>query len=47
MVMEKGAVGLYYFISLMGSDEKIMLKKLPGKLDEVIRPETSATVIKI
>ena len=37
--------GLYDFTSLMGSDKKIMLKKLPGKLDGVIRPETSVTVI--
>ena len=39
--------GLYDFTSLMGSDKKIMLKKLPGKLDGVIRPEISATVIRI
>ena len=37
----------YDFTSLMGSDKKILLQHLPGKLEGVIRPETSVTVIKL
>ena len=36
--------GLYDFTSLMGTDKKILLAKLPQKLDGIITP---ATVIKI
>ena len=39
--------GLYAFTSLMGSDKKLLLKKLPDNLQGAIRPETSATVIQI
>ena len=39
--------GLYDFTSLMGSDKKLLLKKLPENLQGVMRPETSATVIQI
>ena len=39
--------GLYDFTSLMGSDKKLLLKKLPENLQGVIRPETSATLIQI
>lgn len=39
--------GVYDFTSLMGTDKKILLEKLPSKLYTVTSPETSATVIKI
>ena len=39
--------GIYDFTSLMGSDKKLFLKKLPENLHGVIKPETSATVIQI
>ena len=39
--------GLYDFTSLMGTDKKISLAKLPQKLDGIITPSSSATVIKI
>jgi hypothetical protein len=39
--------GVYDFTSLMGTDKKILLEKLPSKLHTVTSPETSATVIKI
>ena len=39
--------GVYDFTSLMGSDKKILLEKLPSKLEGVITPATSSTVIKI
>ncbi|XP_067042143.1 uncharacterized protein [Acropora muricata] len=39
--------GLYAFTSLMGSDKKLLLKKLPDNLQGAIRPETSATFIQI
>ncbi|KAK2550530.1 hypothetical protein P5673_028729 [Acropora cervicornis] len=39
--------GLYAFTSLMGSDKKLLLKKLPDNLQGAIRPETSATVTQI
>ena len=39
--------GLYDFTSLMGSDKKLLLKKLPDNLQGAIRPETSATVVQI
>ena len=32
--------GLLNFTSLMGSDKKLLLKKLPAKLENVVRPET-------
>jgi len=38
---------MYDFTSLMGSDKKILLEKLPSKLEGIITPETSSTVIKI
>lgn len=33
--------------SLMGSDKKLLLKALPDKLSGVVRPEISATVVKL
>ena len=39
--------GCYDFTSLMGSDKKILLKELPPKLHNVIKPETRDVVIKI
>ena len=39
--------GLYAFTGLMGSDKKLLLKKLTDKLQGAIQPETSATVIQI
>ncbi|CAB4025926.1 Hypothetical predicted protein [Paramuricea clavata] len=39
--------GTFDFTSLMGNDKKILLEKLPQKLEGVISPATSATVIKI
>lgn len=39
--------GLHDFTSLMGTDKKLLLEKLPAKLDGVISPATSSTVIKI
>jgi hypothetical protein len=39
--------GIHDFTSLMGSDKKLLLKFLPDKLKEVVRPETSDTVVKI
>ncbi|XP_028394380.1 uncharacterized protein LOC114518556 [Dendronephthya gigantea] len=39
--------GVYDFTSLMGTDRKILLEKLPMKLDGVIGNSTSSVVIKI
>ena len=39
--------GLLDFNSLMGSDKKLLLKKLLAKLENVVRPETRSTVIKL
>lgn len=39
--------GIHDFTSLMGSDKKLLLRILPEKLPGVIRPETSATVVKL
>lgn len=39
--------GINDFTSLVGSDKKLLLKKLPENLQGVIEPETSATVIQI
>ncbi|CAB4023222.1 Hypothetical predicted protein [Paramuricea clavata] len=39
--------GIHHFTSLMGSDKKLLLRTLPDKLPGVIRPETSATVVKL
>lgn len=39
--------GVYDHTSLMGTDKKILLERLPPKLHTVISKETSATVIKI
>ena len=39
--------GIYDFTSLMGSDKKILMKKLPDKLEGVVKSETSETVVKI
>ena len=41
------ASGMYDFTSLMRSDKKILLEKLPSKLEGIITPEASSTVIKI
>ena len=41
------ASGVHEFTSLMGTDRKILLENLPAKLDGVIDPSTSATVIRI
>lgn len=39
--------GLYDFTSLMGTDRKILLENLPAKLEGIISPATSHTVIDI
>lgn len=39
--------GVYDFTSLMGADRKILLEKLPMKLDGVLSNSTSSVVIKI
>ena len=39
--------GLFDFTSLMGTDKKLLLQKLPAKLNGIISPATSNTVIKI
>lgn len=39
--------GTHEFTSLMGSAKKILLEKLPSKLKDIIRPETSETVINL
>ncbi|CAH3172702.1 unnamed protein product [Porites lobata] len=39
--------GLYDFTSLMGTDKKLLLEKLPAKLDGIISRATSTTVIKL
>ena len=39
--------GLLDFTSLMGSDKKILLEKLPDKLVNVLRPEHRETEIKL
>jgi len=39
--------GTFDFTSLMGSSKKILLEQLPPKLQGVIRPSTSDTVIRI
>ncbi|CAB3983391.1 Hypothetical predicted protein [Paramuricea clavata] len=39
--------GLLDFTSLMGSDKKLLLQKLPSKLENVVKPETLETVIKL
>lgn len=39
--------GTHDFTSLMGTDKKLLLEKLPAKLDGIIGPTTSSTVIKI
>lgn len=41
------ASGIKDFTSLMGSDKKLLLKSLPDKLAQVVRPETSDTVVKL
>ena len=39
--------GLQDYTSLMGSDKKLLLQKLPSKLGDVVKPETGETVIKL
>ncbi|KXJ10506.1 hypothetical protein AC249_AIPGENE18777 [Exaiptasia diaphana] len=39
--------GLYDFTSLMGSEKKVLLEKLPSKLEGVITPETANDVVQI
>jgi hypothetical protein len=39
--------GTYDFTSLMGCAKKVLLKKLPSKLKDIIRLETSETVINL
>ena len=39
--------GVHEFTSLMGPAKKILLEKLPSKLDGILDSKTSATVIKI
>ena len=39
--------GIYDFTSLMGTDKRVLLKKLPDRLGAVIRPECSQIVVKI
>ena len=39
--------GLYDFTSLMGAEKKLLLQNLPQKLQTVIKPETSKTVVQI
>ena len=35
------------FTSLMGTDKRLLLENLPSKLEGVIRPNTSSTVIEL
>ena len=44
---KKDASGWYDFTSLMGTDKKILLAKLPQKFGGIITPASSPTVIKI
>lgn len=39
--------GIYDFTSLMGTDKKTLLQKLPSKLNDVITTTSSDTVIKL
>jgi hypothetical protein len=39
--------GLHDFTSLMGPAKKILLEKLPSKMDGILSPETSDIIIKI
>lgn len=39
--------GIYDFTSLMGSDKKVLLTKLPDKLGGIIQPETSEAIVNI
>lgn len=39
--------GTYDFTSLMGSDKKSLLEKLPSKLGEILMPDTSSTVVQL
>jgi hypothetical protein len=39
--------GIYHFTGLMGTDKKILLEKLPSKLDGVVTPATCDTVIRL
>ena len=39
--------GLQDYTSLMGSNKKLLLQKLPSKLGDVVKPETGETVIKL
>lgn len=42
-----GGSGTFHFTSLMGTDKKLLLEKLPSKLDGIIKPDTSNTVIEL
>lgn len=39
--------GIMDFTSLMGKDKKLLLQKLPDKLDGIIQPEGSSKVIQL
>ena len=39
--------GLQDYTSLMGSNKKLLLQKLPSKLGDVVKPEIGETVIKL
>ena len=39
--------GIFDFTSLMGNDKKLLLKNLPGKLQDVIHAEGRTSVIKL
>jgi hypothetical protein len=39
--------GIFDFTSLMGTDKKLLMKKLPDKLNGIITSATSNTVIKL
>ena len=39
--------GMYDYTSLLGNDKKKLMKELPDKLEGIIHPDTSQTVIAI
>ena len=39
--------GIYDFTSCMGTDKKLLLKKLPSKLKGAITPDTCDEIIKL
>jgi hypothetical protein len=41
------ASGLFEFTSLMGSDKKILMKELPPKLKDILKPKSCNTIVQI